>query len=70
MKWKANQATLHRWLDEYGLERMLKDVPGFRYFHNGDRHPDGSRGADRRYLSSWEWQSFAPIEEAYPMCLP
>jgi hypothetical protein len=65
---KVNQATLRRWLDEYGLERILEDVPGCRYFYNGNHHRDGSPGADPRWLASWEWQCFAPPEVTLPMC--
>jgi hypothetical protein len=64
------RTTLRRWLRDYGEERIRASVPGVRYFFNGNRRPDGTEGANRRYLSSWEWQSFTPFEVAYPMCLP
>jgi hypothetical protein len=69
VQWRDNLQTLRRWLRDYGEERIRNSVPGCRYFYNGDRHRDGTEGANRRYLSSWEWQSFAPSEERYAFAL-
>jgi hypothetical protein len=71
MMWKANQETLRRWVRDYGWTRIIEDVEwgtSISYFHLGGHHRDGSRGADPRWLASWEWQCFAPPEVTIPMC--